>query len=54
MNDEPEVGRVLGSEHTTTQEFRVVLEEDEYAQLDDLVMTRTWCRRPARSARTAS
>jgi DNA helicase HerA-like ATPase len=42
MNDEPEaIGRVLGSEHTTTQEFRVVLEEDEYAQLDDLVMTRT-------------
>jgi hypothetical protein len=35
------VGRVLGSEHTTTAEFRVVLEEDEYLQLDDLVVVRT-------------
>jgi DNA helicase HerA-like ATPase len=35
------VGRVLGSEHTTTGEFRVVLEEDEYLQLDDLVVVRT-------------
>jgi hypothetical protein len=32
---------VLGSEHTTTAEFRVVLEEDEYLQLDDLVLVRT-------------
>jgi DNA helicase HerA-like ATPase len=35
------VGRVLGSEHTTTAEFRVVLEDDEYLQLDDLVVVRT-------------
>ena len=35
------VGRVLGSEHTTTGEFRVVLEDDEYLQLDDLVVVRT-------------
>jgi len=35
------VGRVLGSEHTTTAEFRVVLEEDEYHQLDDLIVVRT-------------
>jgi DNA helicase HerA-like ATPase len=41
MSEEEAIGRVLGSEHTSTQEFRVVLEEDEYAQLDDLVMTRT-------------
>jgi DNA helicase HerA-like ATPase len=41
MSEAEHIGRVLGSEHTTTQEFRVVLEDDEYAQLDDLVMTRT-------------
>jgi DNA helicase HerA-like ATPase len=35
------VGRVLGSEQTTTAEFRVVLEEDEYLQLDDLIVVRT-------------
>jgi uncharacterized protein len=35
------VGRVFGSEHTTTAEFRVVLEEDEYLQLDDLIVVRT-------------
>jgi hypothetical protein len=35
------VGRVLGSEHTNTQEFRIVLEEDEYVQLDDLIVVRT-------------
>jgi uncharacterized protein len=35
------VGRVIGSEHTTTAEFRVVLEEDEYLQLDDLIVVRT-------------
>jgi DNA helicase HerA-like ATPase len=38
--EEP-VGRVLGSEHTSTQEFRVALNEDDYLQLDDLVVTRT-------------
>jgi hypothetical protein len=32
---------VLGSAHTTTAEFRVVLEEDEYLQLDDLIVVRT-------------
>jgi len=35
------VGRVLGSDNTTTAEFRVVLEEDEYLQLDDLIVVRT-------------
>jgi uncharacterized protein len=35
------VGRVLGFDHTTTAEFRVVLEEDEYLQLDDLIVVRT-------------
>jgi uncharacterized protein len=32
---------VLGPENTTTAEFRVVLEEDEYLQLDDLIVVRT-------------
>ena len=35
------VGRVLGSEHSSTSEFRVVLDDDEYLQLDDLVVVRT-------------
>lgn len=35
------VGRVLGTEHSSTREFRVVLAEDEYLQLDDLVVVRT-------------
>ncbi len=35
------VGLVLGSEATSTQEFRVVLHEDDYLQLDDLVVVRT-------------
>ncbi len=35
------VGRVLGSEHSTTSEFRVVLDDDEYLQLDDLIVVRT-------------
>ncbi|MEO8323159.1 MAG: ATP-binding protein, partial [Actinomycetota bacterium] len=35
------VGLVLGSEATSTQEFRVVLNEDDYLQLDDLVVVRT-------------
>jgi DNA helicase HerA-like ATPase len=35
------VGRVLGSEHSSTGEFRVVLDEDEYLQLDDLVVVKT-------------
>jgi DNA helicase HerA-like ATPase len=35
------VGRVLGSEHTSTSAFRVVIENDEYLQLDDLVVVRT-------------
>ncbi|HVL63978.1 MAG TPA: ATP-binding protein [Actinomycetota bacterium] len=38
---EGEVGLVLGSTTSTTQEFRVVLHEDEYLQLDDLVVVRT-------------
>ena len=39
--NDPAVGRVLGTEHTSTSEFRVLLEEDEYLQLDDLVVVRT-------------
>jgi hypothetical protein len=35
------VGRVLGSEHTTTAGFRVVVDDAEYLQLDDLVVVRT-------------
>jgi DNA helicase HerA-like ATPase len=35
------VGRVLGTQHTSTSEFRVVLDEQEYLQLDDLVVVRT-------------
>ncbi|GMQ86290.1 MAG: ATP-binding protein [Acidimicrobiia bacterium] len=38
---ENSVGRVLGTEHTSTSEFRVVLDDDEYLQLDDLVVVRT-------------
>jgi len=38
---EDRVGRVLGSEHTSTGEFRVVLDESDYLQLDDLVVVRT-------------
>jgi DNA helicase HerA-like ATPase len=38
---EPGVGRVLGTQHTSTREFRVVLDQDEYLQLDDLVVVRT-------------
>jgi DNA helicase HerA-like ATPase len=43
MSDEREdrVGRVLGSEHTTTSAFRVALDEDDYLELDDLVLVRT-------------
>ncbi len=35
------VGRVLGSQHTSTREFRVVLDDDAYLQLDDLVVVRS-------------
>ena len=35
------VGLVLGLDASTTQEFRVVLDDDEYLQLDDLVVVRT-------------
>jgi DNA helicase HerA-like ATPase len=35
------VGRVLGTQHTTTREFRVVLDDDQYLQLDDLVVVGT-------------
>ena len=41
MADQKPVGRVIASEHTTTQEFRVVLNEDDYLQLDDLVVVET-------------
>lgn len=39
--DDNGVGRVLGTQHTSTREFRVVLDETEYLQLDDLVVVRT-------------
>lgn len=35
------VGRVVGSRPTTTREFRVVLGDDDYLQLDDLVVVET-------------
>ncbi len=35
------VGRVIASQHANTQEFRVVLNDDSYLQLDDLVMLET-------------
>ena len=35
------VGRIIASEHATTQEFRVVIDDDHYLQLDDLVMVET-------------
>jgi DNA helicase HerA-like ATPase len=35
------VGRVVGSRHTSTREFRVIIEEDQYLQLDDLVVVET-------------
>jgi len=38
---EDRVGRVLGSEHSTTSAFRVVLDDDRFLQLDDLVVVRT-------------
>jgi DNA helicase HerA-like ATPase len=40
VSDE-QVGRVLGSEHTSTATFRVVVDEDQFLQLDDLVVVRT-------------
>ncbi len=40
--DRPDrVGRVLGSEHASTGAFRVVLDEGQFLQLDDLVVVRT-------------
>src|SRR5207342_904398 len=40
--DQPDrVGRVLGSQHSSTSEFRVVLDEEDYLQLDDLVVVGT-------------
>jgi DNA helicase HerA-like ATPase len=41
MSDQQAVGRVLGTQHTSTSEFRVVLDDDNYLQLDDLVLVRT-------------
>ena len=42
MSDEREqVGRVLGSQHSSTSAFRVVLDDDDFLQLDDLVVVRT-------------
>lgn len=39
--DQEHVGRVLGLEPSTTTEFRVVIDEANYLQLDDLVVVRT-------------
>ncbi len=51
--DEPTtVGRVLGTQHTSTSEFRVVLDETSYLQLDDLVVVRTEVPPSARSPPT--
>ena len=36
-----QVGRVLGSQHSSTSAFRVVLDEHDFLQLDDLVLVRT-------------
>jgi hypothetical protein len=41
MAELEKVGRVIGVEPATTSEFRVVLEADNYLQLDDLVVVRT-------------
>ena len=41
MSEQQPVGRVLGTEHTSTQEFRVVLNAENYLQLDDLVLVKT-------------
>ncbi len=41
MSEQEQVGRVLASEHSSTAEFRVVLDGDNYLQLDDLVLVRT-------------
>lgn len=41
MTEQRPVGRVIASEHSTTQEFRVVLNDDSYLQLDDMVMLET-------------
>ena len=35
------VGRVIGSQHTNTREFRVIMTDSEYLQLDDLVVVDT-------------
>jgi DNA helicase HerA-like ATPase len=35
------VGRVIGSQHTNTREFRVVIGDEQYLQLDDLVVVET-------------
>ena len=42
MSDERQVGRVLGSEHSNTSAFRVVLDEHDFLQLDDLIVVRRW------------
>lgn len=39
--NEDRVGRVLGVDPATSTEFRVVLDHDNYLQLDDLVVVRT-------------
>ena len=36
-----QAGRVLGSQHSSTSAFRVVLDDDDFLQLDDLVVVRT-------------
>lgn len=41
MSEQQAVGRVLATQHTSTQEFRVVLNAENYLQLDDLVLVKT-------------
>jgi len=41
QQDAERVGRVLGLDPATTGEFRVILDDDNYLQLDDLVEART-------------
>lgn len=35
------VGRVIGNQHTNTREFRVIMSDSQYLQLDDLVVVDT-------------
>ena len=41
LEENEQVGRVLGIDPATTTEFRVVLDDENYLQLDDLVVVKT-------------